>query len=398
MAEVQLALLPADDAQIANIIESVQSQAYEEALSLIEQYLAESSTALVKFQDAELDALRLQLKELEEVIELLREQKSDQLFLLREFNTQQSLATGDIAQQILHLRKEIEAEKLRQKQLRREAAQQALEAEKSILEELKQQRAELEEQLEELDELDSEFEDIEEQLDRLNEDIRQQRKTVKEKHQEVMEDSLFEETDESTYEEAKQEYERYEKTYHEAQEDKVAQLSPEDAGLLKSLYRKAARLCHPDITAEEFKDQATEIMGQLNQAREQGDIAAVKSILVKLESGTAFMLASDQLTDKEQIKAKIHELAEKLEDINREIEAINEDETWRLITSLDSWDGYFQEVKSELEIYLQQLQQEYGTLLNPPETTPAQTESEPSENYSSQEDGQGSDSYWDEEF
>lgn len=398
MAEAQLALLPADDAHVVKIMNRIKNLAYEDALSLIEQYLTEPNTDLVEFQDTELEALRLQLKDLEEVIELLREQKSDQLFLLRDFNTQQSLATGEIAQQILHLRKEIEAEKLRQKQQRLEAAQQAFEAERSILEELKKQRANLEEKLEELDELDSEFEELEEQLERLNEDIRQQRKTVKEKHKEAMEDSVFEETDESTYEEAKQEYENYEKTYHEAQEDKVAQLSPEDASLLKKLFRKAARLCHPDIAAEEFKDHATEIMRQLNQARDQGDIDAVKSILVKLESGTAFMLSSDQLTDKEQIKAKINEFAEKLEEINQEIETINEDETWRLITSLDSWDGYFQQVKAELETYLQQLQQEYDTLLNPPDKTSAEPEPEHSEDCSSSKSEQVSDSYWDEEF
>lgn len=91
MAEVQLALLPADDEHIVKIMSRIKNLAYEDALSLIEQYLAEPNTALVEFQDTELDALRLQLKEIEGVIELLREQKSDQLFLLREFNTQQSL-------------------------------------------------------------------------------------------------------------------------------------------------------------------------------------------------------------------------------------------------------------------------------------------------------------------
>lgn len=363
MADVQLSLLPKDDPKVVKIIDSIQSRNYEEALSLIGQYLNEPYKGLVEYQDRELDNLLAQMKELEEAIRLLEEQKSEQLFLLNEFNTQQCLVTGDITKQILHLRKEIEAEKLRLKQREQEARQKALEAEKARLEVLKKQRTKLESRIECIDELDSEYADLEEELEHLNEEIRHQRKKVKEKQQDAMTSPLFEETDESTFQEAEQEYEDYEESYQEAQEDKVAKLSPEDFGLLKKTYRKAARLCHPDVVAEDFKGQASEIMVQLNQACELGDIETVKAILVKLEGGMAFMLSSDLLTDKSQIEAKIHELGEKLEEINQEIEAINKNETWLLITSIDSWEGYFEEVKAELESYLLQLQQEYDALL-----------------------------------
>ncbi|WP_044413259.1 coiled-coil domain-containing protein [Thiomicrospira microaerophila] len=408
MAELQLSLL-SEETSLAEIIDAIHANHYSQAIELIDLYLHSITTDLVEYEDTELESLRAQLKELEEVIEALSEQKSEQLFLLNEFNTKQSLATGEIVQQILQLRKEIEQEKLSQKQRKLDEAKQVFQIEKEALGALKTQRAELEEKLESLDELDFEYDEVEEALDSLNEDIRQKQKTVKEKRQTVKEEeSLFEEADEQSYEEAKQEYEQFEESYQEAKEDKVAKLSDKDAGLLKKLFRKAAKLCHPDTAADEFKDQAHEIMQQLNNARDNGDIETVKEFLESLQNGTAFVLASDQLTDREQIEAKIEELVAKLEEIHHDIEQINENETWQLISSLESWDAYFKQTIEELKDYFNQLQSEYDTLLRQPEEEEVKVKNDsftqpkpPEPEYSGAEPPKSKpaqDNYWDDEF
>lgn len=420
MAELQLTLINAEPAALA-ILMAIQEESYDEAMSLIDSYLSEASTDLVEYQDSEIESLKGQLKELEELIESLAEQKSEQLFLINEFTTQQSFATGEIVQQILKLRRDIEQEKLRQKEQAIQAAKAAYEQAQSQLEALKTQREALEDRLEELDEFDKEFSNVEEALESLNEDILEQQNRVRESRKTAQEhEEVFEEASEESYQQAQQEYEEYEEAYQEAKEDKVAQLDEEDIGLLKKLYRKAAKLCHPDIAADDVKDQATEMMQQLNHARDQGDIEAIKSILAKLENGTAFIVASDRLTDRTQIENKMAELIAKLEELGDEIESINKNETWLIIISLDSWNDYFEEQKNDLTAYLTQLEQEYKQLLNPepinkaakefnanppeqsetqkvrnedldsPVFVKRQNESQPSSNFN--------ESYWDDEF
>jgi len=366
MAELQLSLLAeSQERSVVSIIKAIKNQSYKEALALIESILNESSTALVEYEDTELEDLRAQLKALEQMVVALSEQKTEQLSVLNEFNTKLSLATGNIVQQILELRKNIEQEKLRLKEEKLNAAKQAVEDEKAKLEKLKNQRKKLEEQLEASDEFELDYERIKEDLDSVNEAIREQHDKVREQHKTAKElESMLDDASEDAFSEAQQEYEQFEQSYEEAKENKVAQLDEEEASLLKKLYRKAARLCHPDTVTDDLKDQATEIMQQLNQAKDQGDIETVQSILEQLENGTAFIVASEQLTDRKQIESKIAELVSKLEEINQEIEAINQDETWLIIVSLDSWDDYFEEQKRELSAYLDQLKKEYQLLLN----------------------------------
>jgi DNA repair exonuclease SbcCD ATPase subunit len=367
MVDAVISLLDDEDPSIQPIIQQVRTQDYDNAMQLIDRYLGQSQTGLVGYQDTELEALRLQLKALEELVEELSMQKSEQLHLISEFETKQGLATGDIVQQVLRLRKEIAQEKLRQTQERRAAAKQAFEQEQARLAALKKQREELEAKLEELDAVDPEFDEIEAELDGLNADIRSQQKQVKEKRAQIeAEDEPDDEQgSEESFEQAQQEYDSYEQSYQEAKEDKVAQLNDEDAGFLKKLFRKAVKLCHPDTVADTYKEQAHEIMQQLNNARDNGDIETVRELLERLEKGSAFVVASEQLTTREQIEAKLGELISRVDEISLEVEAINESEAWQLIVNLDSWEAYYEESRNELALYLAQLEKEYDALLHP---------------------------------
>ncbi|GAB55805.1 hypothetical protein GPUN_1689 [Glaciecola punicea ACAM 611] len=351
--------------EISDIVESIQNYAYQRAIELIDGYLADETTEIVEYQDAAIEELRAQLKELEAAIELLSEQKSEQLFLLHEFTIKQSTVMGEIFTQILHIRKDIEQEKLRQRQERYEEAKQALNDEEKRLDELKRKREMLEEQLEKLDELDFTYDEVEEAIDSLNEDIKEQQKQIKKKRKKAkQEQAIFEETSHEAYEEAKQEYEQFDESYHEAKDDKFTKLNDEDIGLLKKLYRKAVKLCHPDTVADEYKDQSHEITQKLNNARDNGDIKTVELLLEQLEKGLSFEVASDRLSDREQIESKIEQLVVKLEEISDEIEAINQNETWQLMSSIGSWDTYFEEQRIELSVYLEQLQAESEIVFN----------------------------------
>ncbi|MGK7489833.1 hypothetical protein ACSREC_37650, partial [Salmonella enterica] len=71
---------------------------------------------------------------------------------------------------------------------------------------------------------------------------------------------------------------------------------------LKRLWRQASRLCHPDVVADELKEKAHQMMVQLNQARQNADLAAIRALLTQLQSGLEPMMASDRLNNLEHLR------------------------------------------------------------------------------------------------
>ena len=171
-----------------------------------------------------------------------------------------------------------------------------------------------------------------------------QRKKVEEAKEALENDEDFKE-----YEEIKQEHEESSCGHKKALEQKRFTLNDEEKKELKLLFRKAARLCHPDIVTQDLEDQAHEITAQLNEAYAQNDLSRVKKILDMLENGVYFDAASDKLQDAEKLKYKIDHLTEVLADISDDLEVIKEDETYKTIEEIEDWDAYFAEVREALE-------------------------------------------------
>ena len=67
--------------------------------------------------------------------------------------------------------------------------------------------------------------------------------------------------------EANEEYEKYREQHQDAEVRlrKGKDLSQEDRDELKRLWRQASKLCHPDLVADDLKEEANAMMVQLNQ-------------------------------------------------------------------------------------------------------------------------------------
>jgi (p)ppGpp synthase/HD superfamily hydrolase len=59
-----------------------------------------------------------------------------------------------------------------------------------------------------------------------------------------------------TYEEAKRDYEEFKKHQEEQAKQQLPKLSSEDEQELKELYRKACKLCHPDIACRRVQGKS----------------------------------------------------------------------------------------------------------------------------------------------
>jgi len=156
------------------------------------------------------------------------------------------------------------------------------------------------------------------------------------------------EIDEEQLKTSKDEYQSfYEEAITQSKEQSFS-LSQEEERELKQLYRKASRLTHPDIVADEFKEEATKIFIALNDAYKRKDLAKVREIFKGLQSGKAFVYASDEINDKELLRKKSETLRAKIDTIKQEIEEIAQSDTYITIQEIDDMDAYFDELKESL--------------------------------------------------
>lgn len=321
-------------------------------------------------QDKELEKLKKELKKLENKLQELIEKKVECLNDIEEFNQQYNLQLGELIKSILNLKKEILHNKTLKKRTCKNQYQEdfkTLEDTKDTINELKETLVQLEEQLDKLDEDDENYnellvahEELQKALDELEKDLIFQEEELQKTKSFMENDELDEE-----YEEVKSQYEEYANDYEQVQKahKDIFTLNENEKVELKKLYKKAARLCHPDIVPDELKEKAHELMRELNHAYSKKDLKNVQKILVSLESSSGFELTSDSITDKELIKAKIEEYKNNIAETEAEIETIQEDETYQTISKLDDWDVYFEALKSELEKEVQRLEEEAKSVL-----------------------------------
>lgn len=352
------------DENIQDIILHLENSEYPLALEKIESFISRYS-GIVVYEDKELLSLKFSLKQLEIKLQELIEEKIEYLKNIEEFNKEYNLHLGDIIKTILNLRKEILYKKTIKQKEERVKYKEQLETYNEIknnIEEIKSNIDELEDILEMIDEDYEKYDEIKQSYDELREELERLEKE-KEKLEEELQgiiDFIEDETIQDEFEEAKSFYEDFETEYEiikDKQKD-IIELSEDEKTELKKLFRKAAKLCHPDIVTDENKEQAHKIMQELNEAYEKQDILKVKAILNSLESGFGFEVSSDSVDDKELLKVKITEFEQNIQNLKLEIETIKQDDTYKTISKLENWDEYFEELKTSLENEKNRLEKE----------------------------------------
>jgi hypothetical protein len=156
--------------------------------------------------------------------------------------------------------------------------------------------------------------------------------------------------------ESKKDYEDFFKDYEATKEKKIATLTEEEKKELKDKYRKASKLCHPDVVAEEYKKEAHKIFSELNSAYERNDLKRVSEILENLEQGKIFKSKSDSANEKNSLKSEIMRLRSRLNEIIDEITKIKLSETFLNIVSIEDWDSHFSQTKKKLQQQLNELE------------------------------------------
>jgi hypothetical protein len=158
------------------------------------------------------------------------------------------------------------------------------------------------------------------------------------------------------HEEAEKDYNDFYTNYEAAKDETIAALTETEQKELKDKYRKASKLCHPDVVDEADKEAAHKIFAELSTAYERNDLKRVTEILEGLQKGKAFASKADTANEKLALQAELRRLRLRLNELTKEIAAIKESETFETITNIKNWDDYFAKTKQQLKEQLSQLE------------------------------------------
>ncbi len=248
--------------ELENIVIALKEKSYSKAVTAIEIFINQHHNLSI-YVDPGIDALKLEIKLLEDTINCLSNEKADIEKLIHEFGVRHNKELGELLIKILKYRKEKAKGTLQQ-------------------------------------------------------------------------------------EEADEDYNTYYTEYEAAKNEQLVALTIEEQKELKDKYRKASKLCHPDVVSEEQKELATKLFAELSAAYEKNDLKRVAEILNNLEKGSFFINKSDSINQKQLLQSEMEKLRLLIIELKSQLEYIKEGDTYKTISSIGDWDDYFINTKQKL--------------------------------------------------
>jgi cell division protein FtsB len=128
-----------------------------------------------------------------------------------------------------------------------------------------------------------------------------------------------------------------------------SRLSPAERHALKEMFRRASKLCHPDLVPAEFKAEANVIFIELKTAYEEHNLQRVEEILHLLERGERLARQPSRNHDKDKLRAEITYLEKRVRATRLEIETLKQSSAYQKLLNIEDWDDYFDDLKAELQ-------------------------------------------------
>jgi len=155
-------------------------------------------------------------------------------------------------------------------------------------------------------------------------------------------------------------FEDFEKYHAEIEEMKKKNLlNDNELKDLKSKFRKATKLCHPDMVDESMKETAEQIFTQLKSAYENNDLKEVSRILELLETQDILLPKSENISDKDKLVAEIKKNLFEIKQEEDNITRLLQSETYKLIKNTKDINEYIKNTKKQMQIELESLEEIY---------------------------------------
>ncbi|MDB4769183.1 phospholipase D-like domain-containing protein [Saprospiraceae bacterium] len=149
-------------------------------------------------------------------------------------------------------------------------------------------------------------------------------------------------------------YENFKSSYDAESKRTIKELNQEDEKRLKITFRKASKMCHPDIVEEIDQEKAVQCFMELRTAYEENDLEKVEKIYQSLKEH-GFSSNSEKLSSKQKLKEERDRLIRSRSELEQIILELRKSESYVLINSIGEWKIYFNEKKQELNERLKTL-------------------------------------------
>jgi hypothetical protein len=158
---------------------------------------------------------------------------------------------------------------------------------------------------------------------------------------------------EAVAQEAEETYKDYARQHEELQRaEPLPKLDVETERELKSLYRKACGLCHPDKVPEDRKEAAHRIFVELQDAYKSNNLTRVREIRDALAAGGLPGTRSTTLSEAEALKAAIAEMEYAIARLVAELRALQTSDGVRLVDAAGAneadWQGFLDQQRETL--------------------------------------------------
>lgn len=156
---------------------------------------------------------------------------------------------------------------------------------------------------------------------------------------------------------AEEAYEGYSKQHEELQSaEPLPKLDDDAERELKSLYRQACSLCHPDKVIEDKKAAAHLVFVELQEAYKGNDLSRVREIHESLRAGGLPETRSTVLNEAEALRAAIAELEYAITKLIAELKALQQSDGVKLVDAAGAaeadWQSFFEQQQETLETEL----------------------------------------------
>jgi hypothetical protein len=156
---------------------------------------------------------------------------------------------------------------------------------------------------------------------------------------------------------AEEDYTDYSRQHDELRnEAPLPVLTEDEERELKTAYRKACGLCHPDKFPEEQKGVATEVFLNLQAAYESNDLSKVREILTALAASGLPTTRSTTLREVDKLRAAIAELERAISRMAADLAALHSSNAYRLLGAAGDdevgWHEFFKRQRALLEVEL----------------------------------------------
>lgn len=154
--------------------------------------------------------------------------------------------------------------------------------------------------------------------------------------------------------EAEDTYQDYSHHHEELQKSEpLPKLDDEEERELKSHYRKACSLCHPDKVPEDKKEAAHRVFVELQDAYKGNDLGRVREIHEVLIAGGIPGTRSNTLSEAEALKAAVAEMEYAIAKQVAELIALQNSDGAKLVAAAGSteteWQSFFEQQEEALE-------------------------------------------------